>query len=199
MFELKITAASADELVEKLAHLTGGFVAKVDTNAEPAPTEDPYGDGNGPVDVVAPTPAQEPEELVDERGVVWDERYHASTKKMTAVGAWKKKKGANADELAAYENQYLNPPTADEAPVEAPVAPAPVMPQTDTAPAQDLPSGPEVMTFASKIIQDGTKTPDYLSELAERCGMQNIGALFNDVEKRRLFLAELEKDGFAFS
>jgi hypothetical protein len=236
MIELKITAASADELVEKLVHLADGFVAKVNTDSQPASNDDPYGDGNGPVAVVVPSYVENnpyyrrakeaadvtTETLVDDRGVVWDERFHASTKTKTTAGAWKKRKGADADELAAYENQYLNPPTADEAP-EAPSGSAPVMPQTEPAPAPApaampqaeaapapaampeveaapaaTPPGPEVMTFASKIISEGKKTPDYLSEVARRCGMSNIGELFNDETKRKAFVEALAEDGFPY-
>jgi hypothetical protein len=213
MIKLEVTADTPAHLIKQLATLTGGFVAKISDEPEPIESQesqdDPYGDGNGPVDAVVPEPATT-ERLLDDRGVVWDERFHASTKKMTTAGAWKKRKGADGDELAAYENQFLNPtvpdsetwapvtPQTDAAPTTPPPAPAPVMPQTEAAPAPsaNVPSGPDVMAAASKLIQSGEKTPTYLSELCERAGLKNVGELFNDEAGRVRFIEELNKDGF---
>jgi hypothetical protein len=208
MIKLEVTANTPADLIKQLATLTGGFVAKISDEPEPIESQpsqdDPYGDGNGPVDAVVPEPATT-ERLLDDRGVVWDERFHASTKKMTTAGAWKKRKGADGDELAAYENQFLNPTVPDSetwAPVTPQTEAAPVMPQTEAAPAPtpapsvDVPSGPDVMAAASKLIQSGEKTPAYLSELCERAGLKNVGELFNDEAGRVRFIEELNKDGF---
>lgn len=56
----------------------------------------------------------------DERGVVWDARFHASTKTTNQDGSWKARRGMSDEEkadAAAYESAFTDP-----APTTAPVA-----------------------------------------------------------------------------
>jgi len=57
----------------------------------------------------------------DSRGIAWNEDFHAATRKVTAAGAWKKRRGADAEKLKAYESAAMAPETKIPAFLQQPV------------------------------------------------------------------------------
>lgn len=61
-------------------------------------------------------------ELIDARGIAWDERIHASTKACTADGSWRMRRGADpeivkrleAEAMAALQEEPAAEPEVDE-------------------------------------------------------------------------------------
>lgn len=74
----------------------------------------------------------------DSKGMPWDERIHAGTKRKTAKGEWQKKKGVDDATFEAVANELRLSSAQSAAPAmpTAPAAPvAPVAPAAPTAPA----------------------------------------------------------------
>ena len=84
----------------------------------------------------------------DDRGVVWNAKFHASTKTKKGDGSWTKRKGVSNAEIEAYEKQFIGAgvpamvtsvPPVPASVVIAPT-PVPVMPGLPgTAPVLPMP------------------------------------------------------------
>lgn len=67
---------------------------------------------------------------VNDKGVPWNEEFHASTKTVNQDGSWKARKGVDKDALKAYEQQFTSQPVATP---EAVPQTAPAIRQTPEA------------------------------------------------------------------
>jgi len=67
----------------------------------------------------APAPAPIGDVDLDIEGLPWDARIHASTKTKVASGAWKKKRGLEAAEVAKVEEELINNPDASSSTPQA--------------------------------------------------------------------------------
>lgn len=102
---------------------------------------------------------------LDDRGVPWHPDYHAATKTKTAKGAWKKRKGADAKAIDAYEWDYLKADNAQPAATVQPVPAAPPMaqeadpmaiPEFLKRPAPEAPAAQEAAPAAPTFTMPGS-------------------------------------------
>lgn len=100
---------------------------------------------------------------LDKQGLPWDVRIHAGTKRMTAEGAWQKKKGVD-DTVRAYVEGELRALMAIPPAVVTPGAPADV-------------TFPQLMAWASKQVDAGKLTHAQISGVVMPMGPPSIIAL----------------------
>ncbi|ATS92107.1 hypothetical protein HMSP1_62 [Sinorhizobium phage HMSP1-Susan] len=151
---------------------------------------------------------------VDKRGVPWNADFHAASKAVTAEGAFRRKRGAAAAAIDAYEAPYI---AANAGAAAAPVAaPAPVMPTGESVPpvpasvvipaqtpglpaaAAPLPmptmpavqppvSYEDVVSKFNALLQSGKVDASQVGALYTECGFTDPNVLINDESMRRKF------------
>lgn len=127
-----------------------------------------------------PPPAGKEEPELDVDGLPWDERIHASTKKKTQDGRWKKKRGIDDATREAVEMQLRHkagsPPAKDDESNKAPAAPA--------------------MSFASFMAEVKTRNPSYeaIASALESEGLSELPDLATQPGKVQAVYNELFGD-----
>ena len=133
------------------------------------------------------------EQLLDDHGVQWDARYHATTKTKKANGGWKAAKGmddATKAEAAAYEASFKNPTPSAPTPPAAPVAPvteepaeevvapaAPTPPAAPVAPAiPAAPAAPAPVSFEELTAGFG----EVIGRIGQDALMAQLGQIYAD-------------------
>lgn len=155
---------------------------------------------------------------VDKRGVPWNAAFHAASKAVTAEGAFRRKRGAAAAAIDAYEAPYIAANAA-----AAPVAATPVMPtgeppvpasvvippQTAGLPAAapaplPMPAMPvaeppvsyeAVVQKFNELLQSGKVVGDQVGALYTEAGFTDPNVLINDESMRRKFWNILAQRG----
>lgn len=138
--------------------------------------------------------------ILDARGLPWDGRLHASTKRVTQGGTWQAKKGLNDASMVARIEAELVGTVAHLAPENierltpggvAPVAPveapqAPVVPVAPTAveapPAPTAPQGmtfPDLMKKAMPLVNSQKLTAAMMLSIAQTVGAANWPGLMH--------------------
>jgi hypothetical protein len=178
----------------------------------------------GAVEVADTSPeGPKPTGDTDARGVIWDARFHASTKNTNQDGSWKARRGMSDAEKAdaeAYESAFTNPapvasepePVADDSAIPAflqkSAAAAPVVPSAPTPPT--APAAPVVAPTPAPVTYDaliakftavqadpkvGTdKLMANLARIYEAAGCSADGSSLQTNETQRaVVMAELEK------
>lgn len=176
----------------------------------------------GAVEVADTSPeGPKPTGETDARGVIWDARFHASTKNTNQDGSWKARRGmsdAEKSDAEAYESAFTDPapaaadPVADDSAIPAflqkPAAAAPVVPSAPTPPA--APAAPVVAPTPAPVTYDaliakftavqadpkvGTdKLMANLARIYEAAGCSADGSSLQTNETQRaVVMAELEK------
>ena len=130
--------------------------AIADLNSAVDPEDAPY---QQPIDARPPqtkAPAAPPQQSdveggVDEDGLPWDDRIHASTKTKNANGTWKLKRGVDKDLVRQVRGELFAKQVQPSTPTPAPQQPAPTQTPAPAAP----PAGP----FAPVAQQPQTAAP----------------------------------------
>jgi hypothetical protein len=156
-----------------------------------------------------------PEGAVDGHGVIWDARYHASTKTTNADGSWKAKRGMSDQEkadAAAYAEGCKNPTPvpatgslADDASIPAflqkdasAVAAAAAPPAPPAAPAMPAaPVVPSPVTYDELLAKFGEVDKDKvmanLAAMYAAAGVTDPATLQTNESQRRLLMNELNE------
>ena len=178
----------------------------------------------GAVEIADTSPeGPKPTGETDARGVIWDARFHASTKNTNQDGSWKARRNMTAEEksdAAAYESAFTNPapaaaepePVTDDSQIPAflqkPAAAAPVVPSAPTPPA--APAAPVVAPTPAPVTYDALiakftavqadpkvgseKLMANLARIYEAAGCSADGSSLQTNETQRaVVMAELEK------
>lgn len=186
--------ASQAEVEQAIAMIRGAAAARdgVAADETPAPAPAP----TAPQEQVTPQQVKEAE--LDNEGLPWDERIHASTKTKTAKGIWTKRKGvddATRDAVVAeLRQQYPADESADEAPAAAPTAPtvappaaAPTISVPGAAPAPATPYT-ELVDWLAKNTGDGKKLSKEWVEQQFSSNGTSIAALADNNDHAKAFL-----------
>jgi hypothetical protein len=129
----------------------------------------------------SPTAPVSGEQLLDDHGVQWDARYHATTKTKKANGGWKAAKGmddATKAAAAAYEASFKNPTPAAPTPPAAPVTEEPAEEVVASA-APTPPAAPVAPTAPAIPAAPATPAPVSFEELTAGFG-EVIGRIGQD-------------------
>lgn len=155
---------------------------------------------------------------VDKRGVPWNADFHAASKAVTAEGAFRRKRGAAAAAIDAYEAPYIAAnaaaaPATAAAPVmptgEPPVPASVVIPaQTPGLPAAAAPLPMPAMPVAeppvsyeavvqkfNELLQSGKVDASQVGALYTEAGFTDPNVLINDESMRRKFWNILAQRG----
>lgn len=120
------------------------------------------------------------EQLLDDHGVQWDARYHATTKTKKANGAWKAAKGMDAATKAAaeaYENSFKNAVPVAETPAPPAAPSAPVVPSAPTPPSiPAAPTPPAPVSFEELTAGFG----EVIAVIGQPALMEKLGAIYAD-------------------
>lgn len=228
MFELSITGVTFDEFKESLTEAyknictsagatapapTPSEVEKEPARAEAAeeiPQDEPSPDKPTAPEPMQPTtssPAQvqplSSKEEQDNRGMVWDERIHSSTKVFNKDGTWRNKRGIDKNYLKEVEAELLGqtpPPVVTPSPAPPPpVEPTPPvqtevveLPKQELAPPPPVHSGNgytfdqfrgDVTGVISKLVADGKIDQGYVEQLNQHFEVNEIWEVFEDEQK----------------
>ena len=108
---LKRVKEMIDGMIDDLDELTPSHIIEDTPRASMQPTVPP-------VEVTDP-------ELVDQKGVFWDERIHSSGKSLLKDGSWKPKRGVSPELKAQVEAEQVKPVNGPAAVFTAPQPPKP--------------------------------------------------------------------------
>lgn len=186
--------ASQAEVEQAIAMIRGAAAARDGVAADETPAAAPA--PTAPQAQVTPQQVKEAE--LDNEGLPWDERIHASTKTKTAKGIWTKRKGvddATRDAVVAeLRQQYPADESADEAPAAAPTAPtvappaaAPTISVPGAAPAPATPYT-ELVDWLAKNTGDGKKLSKEWVEQQFSSNGTSIAALADNNDHAKAFL-----------
>lgn len=186
--------ASQAEVEQAIAMIRGAAAARDGVAADETPAAAPA--PTAPQAQVTPQQVKEAE--LDNEGLPWDERIHASTKTKTAKGIWTKRKGvddATRDAVVAeLRQQYPADESADEAPAAAPTAPTvapPAAAPTISVPgAAPTPATPytELVDWLAKNTGDGKKLSKEWVEQQFSSNGTSIAALADNNDHAKAFL-----------
>lgn len=154
------------------------------TNVVPLPS--------APANVAPPAPPLPAGSVeLDNRGLPWDGRIHASTRAKLQDGSWRQKRGTDAAYVTQVENELRAAQGAPAAPVPpaptVPVAAVPAPPPTGAPAAPAAPVGGAIgaspssfaalLTAASAAIAAGTLTQAGVLEACQAVGVPTLPAL----------------------
>ena len=152
-----------------------------------------------------PTPAAANGSDTDANGVVWDARYHASTRNTNQDGSWKALRGmddATKAAAATYEASFANPAPAEPEPetesdetipafLQKPAAPAPAAPALPTMPVAAPVAAPvsfEELSAGFQTVIEKIGTPALMEKLGaiyEAAGVDSAGTSLTTNETQR--------------
>lgn len=181
--------ADPEQVQLAIARIKSAF--NLDDDSTATPTTEP----TVPQEQAQVTPQQVKDAELDNEGMPWDERIHASTKTKTAKGIWTKRKGvddATRDAVVAeLRQQYPADESADEAPAAAPTAPTVAPPAA--APTISVPGAAptpytELVDWLAKNTGDGKKlSKEWVEQQFSENGT-SLAALADNNDHAKAFL-----------
>lgn len=147
-----------------------GLIGEPETIPEPKPEVDTVPTPQPTADVMPePQPEADTTPTVDNRGMKWDERIHASSKAINVDGTWRNKRGVDKDLLAQVEAELLG----EEAPeTDAPAATPSPQPSTPTPTPAPQPMDAKEWTFGALAAEITMKQ---INPVAVLTAVQNVG------------------------
>lgn len=133
-----------------------------------------------PVDI-PPPPAGPGGAETDSAGYPWDERIHPSSRERVKGGTWKLKRGIDKGVVALVQAELRQGMRVDTPPPPAaPEAVATIAPPPPAAPAAPAPGGLDFAGMLQRVtgaVTAGTMTPEAVTSVVNKHGVQNIMAL----------------------
>lgn len=182
--------ADPEQVRLAIARIKSAFNLDDDSTATPA-TEPTV-----PQEQAQVTPQQVKDAELDNEGMPWDERIHASTKTKTAKGIWTKRKGVNDATRDAVVAELRQQYPADESADEAPAAAAPTAPTVAppaAAPTISVPGAAptpytELVDWLAKNTGDGKKlSKEWVEQQFSENGT-SLAALADNNDHAKAFL-----------
>ena len=158
--------------------------AEVNIPSAPIPTPEPEA-----AEVFAPAPTANPEPVatvttgvdLDVNGLPWDNRIHASTKTKLVTGAWKNKRGVDAEVLTKVEAELRGAMSAPETVLQETPTPAPAAPVVEVppAPSPEPAATGAIDTFPALMtaITANNIAPEVVAGAVQAVGLQSLPLL----------------------
>lgn len=175
--EIKFVSSDLAGIRDEVRRFMEGTGSAVIPTSAPTPVI-PAEEINPPIPTdptpVIPTSAPTSQEAeYDERGVPWNPEFHAGSKAMTGDGAWRKKRGVDAEAHETFEQQYLNT-TISPVNVDTTYKVDENVSQSAEPEQQQHGTFQELVTRLNVLIHAGTIDVDYLQQLATEAGVQSF-------------------------